>query len=112
MYLNVEGFAVDVFEDGALAIEAIKKIIVLDLMLPNLSSIDICKLAHEFYQQSILILTACDDDINELSFLRMGADDYLGKPLRPHVLVARIEALLRRYHTHQAAATAQDIVIN
>ncbi|MCJ8295698.1 MAG: response regulator transcription factor [Colwellia sp.] len=100
MYLDVEGYQVDVIDDGSLALEAIKTtkpdLIILDLMLPGMNGIEICKLAREFYQQPILILTACDDDISEVSLLKMGADDYLVKPLRPHVLVARIEALLRR----------------
>lgn len=100
MYLSVEGYDVNVVEDGALAIEAIKSyqpdLIILDLMLPGLSGIDICQQAREFYHKPILILTACDDDISEISLLKMGADDYLTKPLRPHVLVARIEVLLRR----------------
>jgi len=100
MYLDVEGYQVEVIDDGALALDAIKKtkpeLIILDLMLPGMSGIEICKLAREFYQQPILILTACDDDVSEVSLLKMGADDYLAKPLRPHVLVARIEALLRR----------------
>jgi len=100
MYLDVEGYQVAVIDDGALALEAIKstnpELIILDLMLPGMSGIEICKLAREFYQQPILILTACDDDVSEVSLLKMGADDYLVKPLRPHVLVARIEALLRR----------------
>ena len=100
MYLDAEGYQVAVIDDGALALEAIKntkpELIILDLMLPGMSGIEICKAAREFYQQPILILTACDDDISEVSLLKMGADDYLVKPLRPHVLVARIEALLRR----------------
>ncbi len=100
MYLDVEGYQVDVIDDGAMALDAIKntkpELIILDLMLPGMSGIEICKLAREFYQQPILILTACDDDVSEVSLLKMGADDYLVKPLRPHVLVARIEALLRR----------------
>ncbi|PKG82126.1 hypothetical protein CXF85_14590 [Colwellia sp. 75C3] len=100
MYLDAEGYQVSVIDDGSLAIEAIKatqpELIILDLMLPGMSGIEICKLAREFYQQPILILTACDDDVSEVSLLKMGADDYLVKPLRPHVLVARIEALLRR----------------
>ncbi|KGJ86478.1 response regulator transcription factor [Colwellia psychrerythraea] len=105
MYLDVEGYQVDVIDDGSLALEAIKvtkpELIILDLMLPGMSGIEICKAAREFYQPPILILTACDDDVSEVSLLKMGADDYLVKPLRPHVLVARIEALLRRnqnYH--------------
>jgi len=100
MYLEVEGYDVEVVDDGLLALSAIKDkcpdLIVLDLMLPGLNGIDICKQAREFYHQPILILTACDDDVSEVSLLKMGADDYLVKPLRPHVLVARIEALLRR----------------
>ena len=106
MYLDVEGYQVDVIDDGAMALEAIKKfkpeLIILDLMLPGMSGIEICKLAREFYQQPLLILTACDDDISEVSLLKMGADDYLVKPLRPHVLVARIEALLRRNQVNQS----------
>ncbi|NQZ27081.1 MAG: response regulator transcription factor [Colwellia sp.] len=108
MYLDVEGYQVAVIDDGSLALAAIKRtkpdLIILDLMLPGMSGIEICKAAREFYQQPILILTACDDDISEVSLLKMGADDYLVKPLRPHVLVARIEALLRRTQTNQAAA--------
>ncbi|NQZ22785.1 MAG: response regulator transcription factor [Colwellia sp.] len=108
MYLDVEGYQVDLIDDGALALEAIKntdpELIILDLMLPGMSGIEICKAAREFYQQPILILTACDDDVSEVSLLKMGADDYLVKPLRPHVLVARIEALLRRNRTFSAPA--------
>lgn len=100
MYLEAESFRVSIVKDGALALEAIREhqpdLIILDLMLPNMSGIEICKRARGFYQQPILVLTACDDDISEVSLLKMGADDYLVKPLRPHVLVARIEALLRR----------------
>lgn len=105
MYLEVEGYNVQVIDDGALALSAIKEqcpdLIVLDLMLPGLNGIEICKGARTFFSQPILILTACDDDVSEVSLLKMGADDYLTKPLRPHVLVARIEALLRRYQNNQ-----------
>lgn len=115
MYLEVEGFEISIVDDGALALETIRNttpdLIILDLMLPGMSGIEICKSAREFYQQPILILTACDDDISEVSLLKMGADDYLVKPLRPHVLVARIEALLRR---NQANETAREdsLIIN
>lgn len=100
MYLEVEGYDVEVVDDGLLALSAIQDkcpdLIVLDLMLPGMNGFEICKQARKFYHQPILILTACDDDVSEVSLLKMGADDYLVKPLRPHVLVARIEALLRR----------------
>ncbi|WDE02219.1 response regulator transcription factor [Thalassomonas actiniarum] len=110
MYLEAEGYRVSVVKDGALALSAIKDIqpqlIILDLMLPGMSGIEICKLARGFYRQPILILTACDDDVSEVSLLKMGADDYLVKPLRPHVLVARIEALLRRNKTAELSSQA------
>jgi two-component system response regulator RstA len=118
MYLDVEGFNVTVIDDGANAIGAIKQynpdLIILDLMLPGLSGVEICKQAREFYHQPILILTACDDDVSEVSLLKMGADDYLIKPLRPHVLVARIEALLRRNTQVKAkkATTGKVLTIN
>jgi len=114
MYLEVEGFQVTTVDDGALALAAIKDhqpdLVILDLMLPNMSGIEICKQARAFYHQPILILTACDDDVSEVSLLKMGADDYLVKPLRPHVLVARMEALLRRQQHNRALSAAALII--
>jgi len=115
MYLEVEGFEISIIDDGSLALDAIKNtkpdLIILDLMLPGMSGIEICKLAREFYQQPILVLTACDDDVSEVSLLKMGADDYLVKPLRPHVLVARMEALLRRSQSN-ATDPEGSLIIN
>ncbi|WP_085300202.1 response regulator transcription factor [Cognaticolwellia mytili] len=100
MYLNAEGFESKIINDGADALAAIKSyhpdLIVLDLMLPGMSGLDICKQARLFYLGPILVLTACDDDVSEVSLLKFGADDFLNKPLKPHILVARIEALIRR----------------
>ena len=105
MYLEVEGFESKVIDDGAQAIEAIKsyqpELIILDLMLPGISGVEICKVARGFFSGPILELTACDDDVSEVSLLKLGADDFLVKPLKPHVLVARIEALLRRVNKPQ-----------
>jgi DNA-binding response OmpR family regulator len=100
MYLDAEGFESKIINDGTDALAAIKSyhpdLVVLDLMLPGLSGLDICKQARLFYQGPILVLTACDDDVSEVSLLKFGADDFLNKPLKPHILVARIEALIRR----------------
>lgn len=100
MYLETEGYAVDVVEDGKDALAAIKTLgpdlVILDLMLPNVGGHEICREARKEYSRPILVLTALDDDFNEVGLLKMGADDYLTKPVKPHVLVARIEALLRR----------------
>lgn len=106
MYLQAEGFDSYIVDDGLAALAAIKNyapdLVILDLMLPGLSGIEICKQSRDFYHGPILILTACDDDVSEVSLLKLGADDFLTKPLKPHVLVARIEALMRRINTHGA----------
>lgn len=102
MYLEVEGYDNCIVDNGNHALDAIKTyqpdLVVLDLMLPGMNGVEICKAARDFYHQPILVLTACDDDVSEVSLLKLGADDFLLKPLKPHVLVARIEALLRRSH--------------
>ena len=100
LYLKSEGYSVQVVEDGANALSTIKQaspdLVILDLMLPNVSGHDICQQARGFHAKPILVLTALNDDINEVSLLKLGDDDYLSKPVKPHVLIARIEALLRR----------------
>ena len=106
MYLEAEGFDASIVDDGLAALAAIKNnepdLVILDLMLPGLSGIEICKQSRAFYHGPILVLTACDDDVSEVSLLKLGADDFLTKPLKPHVLVARIEALMRRVNSNEA----------
>jgi len=105
LYLQAEGFDTHVITDGSKAIDGIKSyqpdLMILDLMLPGLSGIEVCKQSRLFYSEPILVLTACDDDVSEVSLLKLGADDFLTKPLKPLVLVARIEALLRRVKSQQ-----------
>lgn len=100
MFLESEGFAIVHVDHGDRAIECIRDtpsdLVILDVMLPGKSGIEICKAARQFYASPILMLTACEDDITEISALNTGADDYLTKPIRPHVLLAHINALLRR----------------
>lgn len=107
IYLQSEGYETAVVADGANALEQIRltqpDLILLDLMLPNVDGFDICKQARKFFAGPILVLTAREDDISEVSLLKLGADDYLRKPAKPHVMSARIEALLRRSKgTHRA----------
>lgn len=71
-------------------------LIILDVMLPNADGLSICRAVRPGYRGSILMLTALGDDIDEVAGLELGADDYLVKPVRPRVLLARIRALLRR----------------
>ncbi len=107
MYLEAEGYDLEVVHDGSLAIDAIRTfnpdLILLDLMLPGLCGSQICRQAREFYNGMILVQTATDDEMSEVSLFKFGADDYVTKPVRGHVLLARIEALLRRAKPAAAA---------
>jgi len=87
--------------NGLSAIETAKiykpQLIILDVMLPGLDGLSVCRLLREFYTAPILMLTALNEDIDEVAGLEMGADGYLGKPIKPRVLLAHIRAQLRRY---------------
>ena len=100
MYLEADDYQVNAIDDGAEAIQAIHDLqpdlVLLDLMLPGMSGAEICVKAKQFYHGMILVLTASEEEMSEVSLLRFGADDYMTKPVRGHVLLARIEALLRR----------------
>ncbi|RZP56048.1 DNA-binding response regulator [Vibrio vulnificus] len=100
MYLDAEGYQVKVIHEGTHAAETVKSyephIVLLDLMLPGKDGATICKEIRHFYQGMIMVLTASEDEMSEVCLFKFGADDYVTKPVRGHVLVARIEALLRR----------------
>ena len=100
MLLSSEGYAFQHIARGDQAVEAIQDmqpdIVLLDVMLPGMNGVDVCRAVRSFYQGAILMLTACEDDITEIAALNVGADDYLVKPVRPHVLLARLNSLLRR----------------
>jgi DNA-binding response OmpR family regulator len=74
------------------------ELVVLDLMLPGLGGIDVCRQIRSFSDVPILMLTACEDDIEQVLGLESGADDYVHKPIEPRLLLARLRALLRRRH--------------
>ena len=99
-YLENNGLQVSVEGDGGKAVDRIlterPDLVVLDLMLPGEDGVSICRRVRSQYQGQILMLTARTDDLDEVLGLEMGADDYVAKPVRPRVLLARIRALLRR----------------
>lgn len=99
-YLESNGLQVAVEENGTQAVERIRQekpdIVVLDLMLPGEDGLSVCRRVRPFYHGPILMLTARTDDMDQVVGLEMGADDYVSKPVRPRVLLARIRALLRR----------------
>jgi DNA-binding response OmpR family regulator len=71
-------------------------LVVLDLMLPDLDGMEVCKRIRETSTLPVLMLTARDDDLDKIAGLEVGADDYLTKPFNPRELVARVRAILRR----------------
>jgi DNA-binding response OmpR family regulator len=101
--LERSGFAVDHRDDGAVASDhliihhSLYNVIVLDLMLPNKSGFDICKVLRERgIKTPIMVLTAKDSTTDKITLLNIGADDYLTKPFAFAELVARLNALMRR----------------
>ena len=100
MYLKRAGFNVSVASTGGGAIEQAEveapSLVVLDLMLPDLDGIDVCRRLRQRSDVPILMLTARDDDVDKIIGLEVGADDYLTKPFNPGELVARVKSILRR----------------
>jgi|TARA_R110000796_G_scaffold46008_5_gene111378 two-component system, OmpR family, response regulator RstA len=100
-FLVSQGLEVELLTDGGGAVERIlashPDLVVLDLMLPGEDGLSICKrLRATGYARPILMLTARSEDEDHIQGLELGADDYVNKPVRPQVLLARIRALLRR----------------
>src|SRR3990172_5203363 len=99
-YLEREGFEVEAATDGLAAVEAVRAsapdVVVLDVMLPGLDGIEVCRRIRTFSDAYVLMLTARGEEIDRIVGLTVGADDYLVKPFSPRELVARVRALLRR----------------
>ncbi|GGB02061.1 MULTISPECIES: response regulator transcription factor [Agarivorans] len=99
-FLNNEGFEVITAERGDMATQLLEQhqpsALLLDLMLPGMDGIQVCQKVRSFFHGPILMLTAQNDDATEVSALNIGVDDFLSKPLRPHVLLARLRSALRR----------------
>lgn len=99
-YLIAAGMQVDVMEQGTGAVEAVLRerhdLVVLDLMLPGVDGMTICRELRRTSAVPIIMTTAKVEEIDRLLGLEMGADDYLCKPYSPRELVARVRAILRR----------------
>ena len=98
-FLESEGFSVTHLVDGLSVVAAVLNgkydLILLDLMLPSLNGIEVCKQVREFSQIPIIMLTARSDEIDEIIGLEVGANDYITKPVKPRVLLARIKSAFR-----------------
>jgi two-component system response regulator ResD len=100
LYLNNEGYRVEAANDGKQALEKAKTVrpdlIVLDIMMPEMDGLTVCKELRKTSNVPVIILTARGDDIDRIIGLEIGADDYMAKPFNPRELVARVKAVLRR----------------
>jgi DNA-binding response OmpR family regulator len=100
LYLKNAGYAVRTAANGGEALSAAAAdqpdLIVLDLMLPDIDGIEVCKRIRQRSDVPILMLTARDEDVDKIIGLEVGADDYLTKPFNPRELVARVKSILRR----------------
>jgi two-component system alkaline phosphatase synthesis response regulator PhoP len=108
-YLEQDGFAVLTASDGLSALELVRTqqpdLIVLDLMLPGLDGLEVCRRLRQVSDAYVLMLTARAEEVDKIVGLSVGADDYLTKPFSPRELVARVKAMLRRPRRGTALAT-------
>jgi DNA-binding response OmpR family regulator len=99
-YLEREGYRVLTAGDGHTALDLVRDerpdLVVLDLMLPGLDGLEVCRRLRQFSDAYVLMLTARAEEIDKVLGLSVGADDYLTKPFSPRELVARVKAMLRR----------------
>jgi len=102
-YLVREGWEVRTADNGPAALDLIRSwapdAVVLDLMLPGIDGIEVCRQMRAFSDAYVLMLTARSEEMDRIVGLTVGADDYLAKPFSPREMVARLKALLRRPRT-------------
>ncbi len=107
LYLKNAGYAVRTAANGSEALAQVAAsqptLIVLDLMLPDIDGIEVCRRIRKSSDVPILMLTARDEDVDKIIGLEVGADDYLTKPFNPRELVARVRSILRRSTPERAA---------
>jgi DNA-binding response OmpR family regulator len=110
-YLRKAGLDVEVRHDGTEAVAAVREyapdVLVLDLGLPGIDGIEVCRQVRTFSDCHVLMLTARDDEVDKIVGLSVGADDYVTKPFSPRELVARVQAMLRRARTRPVPAPAE-----
>jgi DNA-binding response OmpR family regulator len=112
-YLERDGFEVTLAFDGEQAVQLARQVdpdvVVLDLGLPGLDGIEVCRVLRTFSDSYVVMLTARSEEIDKLVGLSVGADDYVTKPFSPRELIARIRAMLRRpRRTTGAAGTDEE----
>jgi DNA-binding response OmpR family regulator len=116
MYLRHDGFRTDVARSGPEALDKAKAgkpdLIILDLMLPGLGGLDVCRTLRAGSAVPIIMLTARSTEHDKLLGLELGADDYVTKPFSPRELVARVRVVLRRLELPDDKIVAGDLVLD
>ncbi len=109
--LRDEGFGVDAARDGERAIELARAlqpdVVVLDLGLPGIDGVEVCRRIRTFSDAYVVMLTGRNDEVDKLIGLSVGADDYMTKPFSPRELVARLRAMLRRARPMQTESAVR-----
>ena len=113
LYVKNAGFNVRAVTTGSAALNAVAaempSLILLDLNLPDMDGVEICRRIRKSSDVPIIMLTARDEDVDKIIGLEVGADDYLTKPFNPRELVARVKSVLRRSAPDRRRAEAQEI---
>ena len=113
-YLQREGFDTRLAHDGTTAVEVAGQwhpdLVVLDVMLPGIDGVEVCRQLRTFSDAYVIMLTARDEEVDKVVGLSVGADDYLVKPFSPRELIARVKAMLRRPRT-TATTTAPPLIV-
>lgn len=111
VYLKNEGYTVFKFYTAGEALRCIETmeldLAILDVMLPDSNGFTICQTIRSRHTYPVIMLTAKDEEIDKITGLSLGADDYMTKPFRPLELVARVKAQLRRYKRYNAAQSSE-----
>lgn len=111
VYLKNEGFTIYKFYNGQDALQCVEskqlELAILDVMLPDIDGFTLCQKIRENHNFPVIMLTAKEEEIDKITGLTLGADDYITKPFRPLELVARVKAQLRRFTKYNSAEPNQ-----
>lgn len=115
LYLQNENFTVYKFYSSIEALNCIERekldMAILDVMMPEMNGFELCKKIREHYHYPIIMLTAKGEEIDKITGLTLGADDYIVKPFQPLELIARVKAQLRRYKRYNTSVEKKDDII-
>lgn len=114
LYLRNDGYKVSKFYRGKSALEYVEKeridLALLDIMLPDIDGLEICRRIRETYNFPIIMLTAKGEELDKVTGLTMGADDYITKPFTPLEVVARVKAQLRRFTQYNKGTSEENVL--